>query len=571
MRSSSPTLFCAPLFLLCLSGPIEAQTVGGKWETPFRFDGPHPLATFGGAVGGAGDMDLDGFPDLVIGGIGTAPGGLVDAGSAWAFSGATGSLLWRFDGGAAGDWLGYSVAGAGDVDGDGHGDLVVGAINAWGNGFSEAGQALVFSGLSGSLVWRFEGPSSGARLGVSVAGAGDVDGDGLDDLIVGAPRNRIGTLQDAGSAFVFSGGTGSVILQVDGSPGVLAVGQAVCGLGDVDGDGVPDLAIGAPSSNGTNGRIQAGLVRLHSGVDASLIWEYSGAWMHAALGSAVASTGDIDGDGVSDLLVGSPGANPHGLSKAGSSYLLSGQTGSLIRRFDGLAQDDGFGDSVAGPGDVDGDGVPDILCGASTSIGINNLGGYALLFSGASGLLIQDFFGQGGDFFGTVGSPGDLNGDRLPEFLIGARGADNGGMGFWSGSAWVYSLNPFLYPDSDEFHVLSGPPLVLDIEFPTSEAGAAYIVLASGSGTGPVTLGGLLIPLTQDSTFNRLLSGWNPSILTGGRGTLDLNGRAQASLNGHPALAHAVGRTIYMAVVSYRSATMTGRLSSIARYLTVVP
>ena len=110
-----------------------------------------------------------------------------------------------------------------------------------------------------------------------------------------------------------------------------------------------------------------------------------------------------------------------------------------------------------------------------------------------------------------------------------------------------------------------------DLDFPETEAGFFYLLLASTSGTGPTTLGSLDVPLTSDSLFQQLLSGWSPPLLHRGQGYLDLQGRASALLDSSPSLAPAIGATLHLAAITYDPRTMTGRLSSMARALSVVP
>ena len=122
------TTLCAILFLL--AAPAFAQTVGGGSEKLHRWDGGAGYDRFGTSVSGAGDVNGDGFADVIVGAIGADPGGLQFAGSAYVYSGADGSLLHQWDGGAADDWFGESVSGAGDVNGDGFADVIVGADGA---------------------------------------------------------------------------------------------------------------------------------------------------------------------------------------------------------------------------------------------------------------------------------------------------------------------------------------------------------------------------------------------------------------------------------------------------------
>ena len=143
------------------------------------------------------------------------------------------SQIYTFDGDSAGDELGRSVSGAGDVNGDGFDDLIVGFRGA-----------RVFSGADGSIIYTFHGDSAGDQFGYSVSGAGDVNGDGFDDLIVGAQGDdNNGTT--SGSARVLSGVDGSILYTFNGDSASDWFGNSVSGAGDVDGDGYADLIVGA--------------------------------------------------------------------------------------------------------------------------------------------------------------------------------------------------------------------------------------------------------------------------------------------------------------------------------------
>ena len=156
-----------------------------------------------------------------------------------------------FSGDAADDSFGHSVSGAGDVNGDGFDDVIVGARLDGNNGAS-SGTARVFSGADGSILnFIFEGDSTGDEFGFSVSDAGDVNGDGFADLIVGAPTNDNNRIDLSGSARVFSGVDGSVLYTFDGDSPV-NFGSSVSGAGDVNGDGLADFIIGAAFGGANN-------------------------------------------------------------------------------------------------------------------------------------------------------------------------------------------------------------------------------------------------------------------------------------------------------------------------------
>ncbi|MHC4381102.1 MAG: integrin alpha, partial [Planctomycetota bacterium] len=287
-------LLCAAAAALSLATTLPAQLVGGQWETKWQFDGQAEWDALGHSVAGAGDVDGDGVDDVIVGASSADPGGLIGAGSAYVYSGATGLLIWQFDGQQAGDWFGFSVAGAGDIDSDGFDDVIIGAYLASPGGVVFAGSAYVYSGATGALIWQFDGQATSDRFGIAVSGAGDVNSDGVDDLIVGANETDPGGRNSAGSAFVYSGADGSLILQFDGQAAIDFLGSAVSGAGDVNGDGFADVLVGAYSADPA-GVSNAGSAYLHSGADGSLIWQFDGQTNNGRLGTALSSAGDLDG------------------------------------------------------------------------------------------------------------------------------------------------------------------------------------------------------------------------------------------------------------------------------------
>ncbi len=563
-------IFLSVAFLLSVA-PLSAQIVGGRWETNLHLDG-QAGDFLGRSVSGAGDVDRDGFADVILGAPLADPGGRLDAGSALVYSGATGALIWQFDGMAAKDLLGLSVSGAGDVDMDGFDDVIVGAHRADPGGLFEAGSAYVFSGATGTLIWQFDGLSADSFLGFSVSGAGDVNGDGTPDLIVGANGADHGDLNTAGTAFVYSGATGTLIWKFDGQAQGDYLGSSVSDVGDVDGDGFADVIVGALLAD-PGGLENAGSAFVFSGATGALIWQFDGEKARDWQGNSVSGAGDVNGDGIPDLIVGAVYAQPGGLFWAGTAFVYSGASGSLIWQFDGKEAREYTGLSVSGTGDVDLDGLADVIVGASYADpgGLSDAGS-AHILSGATGSSIWQFDGEVkfGYLGGSVSGAGDVNGDGLADVIVGAPRAEAGGS-LLAGSAFVFSLDPFLHTDSSTISASSGSPVTLQVDFPPSEAGFAYAVLASGSGIGPTTQAGLDIPLAPDIVFNRMLGGWNPPPLQGGIGFLDANGDAQAILSGDPGFIPWIGNTVYLAAVSFDHATLTGRLSSVTRYLTIVP
>ena len=262
----------------------------------YKFDGDGIDDRLGRSVSGAGDVNGDGFDDVIVGAVGENN----NSGSARVYSGVDGSVLYKFDGDSPDDNFGNSVSDAGDVNGDGFADLIVGTIGDDNNG-AESGGARVLSGFDGSVLYNFDGDSPWDRFGVSVSGAGDVNGDGFDDLIVGANGDS-NKGQTSGSARVFSGVDGSILYTFNGDSIQSSLGGSVSGAGDVNGDGFDDLIVGAIGIR--NNGFQSGGVRMFSGVDGSIVHSFDGDSVFDAFGTSVSGVGDVNDDGIPDFIVG---------------------------------------------------------------------------------------------------------------------------------------------------------------------------------------------------------------------------------------------------------------------------
>ena len=395
------------------------------------------------------------------------------------------------------DLAGSALAGVGDVDGDGLDDLLVGvAYNADGNGWSNQGQVYLLLGRTSgwetladlsSADGSFVGEAADAELGQAIAGIGDVDGDGLADLLMAAPFASAGPTEN-GHVYLILGRASGWVLEAPASDADSSfigentmdfAGQRVAGLGDVDGDGYDDFAIGAPSND--DAASHAGQTYLFFGdpglwpaqldlgsADASFLGENT----HDLLGTAVSGAGDVNGDGFDDIILGA-GRNDEVASNAGKAYLvLGGTTGwamdtavaSADASFLGLASEDEAGNEVAGGGDVDGDGFDDLLIGAQdANDGGVDTGSVYLIRGAATGLLPgtslagadASFVGEAiGDHAGAqLAGPGDFDSDGLDDFIVSAYGNDeadtNAGQAYlvfgrtsaWSTGASLYEAD----------------------------------------------------------------------------------------------------------------------------------
>ena len=397
----------------------------------------------GGSVSNAGDINNDGIDDLIIGAVLASPNGKNAAGQSYVVFGRTnlgsrgtgtfnlsnlnGTNGFIINGIAAGDLLGNSVSNAGDINNDGIDDLIIGASDASPNGKNAAGQSyVVFGGknlgsggilnlsdLNGTNGFIINGIAKNDTLGNSVSNAGDINNDGIDDLIIGASNaSPKGKNHNAGQSYVVFGGRNV------GSGGTL---------------NLSDL-------NGTNGFIINGIAANDSS------------------GNSVSNAGDINNDGIDDLIIGASNAHPNGITQAGQSYVvfggknigsggslnlsdLNGTNGFIIN---GIAKDDTLGYSVSNAGDINNDGIDDLIIGAVLAspngnseagqsyvlFGGKNLGSDGTLnlsdLNGTNGFIINGI--ASGDQSGySVSNAGDINKDGIDDLIIGAGHASANG------------------------------------------------------------------------------------------------------------------------------------------------
>jgi len=405
------TKLLAPVLL---AGSVAAQS------SAYTFYGDDSLDYFGQAVQACGDVDGDSVPDVLVGVIGDDNTAFY-AGAVRVYSGADGALIYERCGDFQGDRLARSVGGPGDLDGDGRAEFVAGAANSDVNGPC-AGMVRVYDGSDGSIRFEFLGDGDHDELGWSVNGAGDVDDDGVADVIAGARQVFASTTVGPGYARVFSGATGQELWTFWGDTQADQFGFSVDGAGDVDGDGFDDLVVGAPYAD-ANG-VDSGYARVLSGFDGQTLFTWIGANAGDRFGYAVNGGLDVDGDSFPDVVVGGPDG-ALGPDRPGVARVYSGFDGSPIHTLYGDAHGDGFGQSVAVVGNLDGAGNADLLIGAHADDDNGKGSGSIRAFAGSTAQVLFDLHGdQQGDLLGyAVDTLGDLNGDAYDDVIGGAWNA----------------------------------------------------------------------------------------------------------------------------------------------------
>jgi hypothetical protein len=444
------------LSLVPASGPAHAQEELQARPSPrpnWSAESNRRLAQFGWSVASAGDVNGDGFADVIVG----APNynnGTGEVGRAYVFHGsATGisrAANWTAEGSQENSDFGWSVATAGDVNGDGYDEVIVGEIYFGEEvGEEDVGRADLYygsaTGLSNVSGWSVVGDRRYGLVGSGVGTAGDVNGDGYDDVIVGAAsysdRERY-----EGAAFVYLGsatGLGTVAAwRADGPRRYASFGWAVGTAGDVNGDGYDDVIVGAGSY--TNGQDYEGSAYVFhgsaDGLSTSANWSAEGNRSGAYFGSSVGTAGDVNGDGYADVTAGAAGA---GIVRA---YAYYGSAAGLSPVADWIHKSDqptsGFGFSVRTAGDVNEDGYDELIVGGPYYADGEDQEGGVWVFDGSASGLSTDFTGaaesnQASAWFGwSASTAGDINGDGRDDVIIGAM--QYGHPQLWEGIAVAY-------------------------------------------------------------------------------------------------------------------------------------
>jgi Tetratricopeptide repeat/FG-GAP repeat/FG-GAP-like repeat len=370
---------------------VEKVRILNEW------DGDSTGDQFGWIARDVGDVDGDGIHDVVT----SAPTAHQSAGVVYLYSTRTNARVWSVAG-HAGDQLGLGVEGAGDVNADGVPDVVAGAPGG--------DYTLLLSGRDGAVIQRLAARQPGELFGRKVGAAGDQNGDGHADVLIGAPLNDA-VAQDAGRVYLVSGLDGSDLRVYSGEGAGHRFGDAVAGV-STPAPGL--LVIGAPGVPG------GGRTYVYRGTSLKPAFTIEADSTGVQLGGMFVSVvGDVDGDGVPDAYASDWPNRALGPS-TGRIYVYSGATGRPLHVLTGEGPGQGFGIGVANAGDVNKDGHDDLVIGAWQFAGAAASGGKVYLYSGADGTLLGAVTGRVmGETLGFDATGlGDVNGDGVPDMLV---------------------------------------------------------------------------------------------------------------------------------------------------------
>jgi hypothetical protein len=424
---SGNVTFRIPKKAVVLNATVDVSCNGSMKPSPIKnVTGEYDMDGFGRVAAGAGDLNGDGFDDIVVG----MPG---DDKARIFFGGrevnSTPNITLS---GAIDDYFGQSVCGAGDVNGDGYDDLIIGAPDNSTNGAYAGAAFIYYGGKNFDSVPDVVLNDSAEKeyFGYSVSRAGDINADGYDDVIVGTSSSS------KGKAFAYFGGDpmDSVCDLVMYAPKKdCFFGQSVSDAGDVNGDGVADFIVGARDNGLT---VYAGYAYIFLGgrsIDNSSDITLTGYQSGSSFGCSVSGAGDVNGDGYDDILVGADYKYSSG--NIGEAYLFFGGSGmdsipdvSLT----GQSEDDRFGHAVSGLGDINDDGYDDYGVGAprNTSNGVNS--GKAYIYYGGSVLTSKanrTLTGRSWDWLAySISDAGDVDSNGYENFIVGAE--VQGGNGY---------------------------------------------------------------------------------------------------------------------------------------------
>lgn len=435
------------ILALTISFPLQEEKAPLRFEEYRTHEGETENQNLGFYVHNCGDLNEDGIGDYILAGPGDLKEG-EQVGSVEFRSGKDGTLLFQLYGPHEGSNFGRIAIGVGDVTGDGVVDLAISATKESAR-VKEGGSLRVFSGKDQKLVHLWHGDEAYDKFGRSLAIISDLDGDSVQEILVGGYQPN--GLHKTGRGYVrlYSGKKGNLLRTISGLRPKDMFGVTLCNSGDMNRDGVDDFAVGSFFARRKDPGRQpsVGSVSAFNGTNGELLWrkfatDYPFAQNETdnpTFGRKVCSPGDLNGDGYSDLLASAPLWDAPSTKKSdnrGMVLALSGKDGSLLKggEMPGAKSGAGFGHSVAKMGDVNGDGRGDFLVSAMS-------GGYIELRSGSDFSVLARIGGwpRRNMFSQSIRAAGDLDGDGISEVIVGEPGATINGKSK-AGKVYIFKL-----------------------------------------------------------------------------------------------------------------------------------
>ena len=420
----------ANVFNFSTAGKIVALS-GVDGSALWEYAGWQDNQNFGSYVTRPGDINGDGIDDFIVAEPEANYLALVQCGRITGISGANGGMLWQKYGASDYSELGRRIMSVGDTNNDGIRDLLLAQPMASTNGLSRNGVLELVSGNAYVSLWTVNGDRAGEMLGQNVKTVGDLNADGVGEVVSHAPSASTNGLYFNGCVTVLSMTNGARLWRVDGGTSLAHLGDVVANGIDCNGDGVEDL-LSRSSIASVGGFFDNGALVSLSGVDGSQLWERSGPSHGSQMGAAFMVGSDINFDGVSDLIIGLPYEDANFQPNSGSIYAISAADGSTLYTANGIFPYGELGKSLRSVGDVNGDGFEDFLTGvdtAGTQGRVDN--GYVQVHSGMNGMMLWLNSGTtSGERLGTVSiNIPDVSGDGLADILVSSHMADSNGFG----------------------------------------------------------------------------------------------------------------------------------------------
>jgi len=541
-----------------------ASQIGGGFVESFSEPGTLQLGRLGASLVMLDDWNGDGIQDYAVGAFGESLPVVGAVGSVRIYSGADQSVLLTLQGADANGWFGKTLCNAGDLDGDGRDDLLISEPSSEPLSLGLA-KVSAISSATGTEIYSLTDGSSDNLFGISISSIGDVNGDGVSEFIVSASR----TNNSLGAAYVYSGVDGTLFRTHLGGLG--SGGTHIYGhnhpVGDMNGDGVPDYVI-SDTFYDAPGSTRNGILYFHSGADGSLLFEMVGGF-EQTLGRDVLSLGDFNGDSFPEFAV-----------TLEETHTL-GSSDFSIRIYDGASQLELYqigsdqasevlgGRMILGP-DFDGDGHQDFFASGTGRLdSFQQRVGAVSIYSSASGVFLGRIWGTE-DLSGFGSSLGIMSDFSLGQtsLFIGALNEGQSSLAA-AGAVYGFSLEAFLELSSSSVSASAGGQIDFDLDFSTQAANRNYIVLAS-QGTGPIGVNGIQIPLSNDLFLGTSRSSGIP-MLANGAGVLDSNGEATATWSPAAGFLNAqAGRTVHF-VALVLNAVARPVLTSMQSAVTILP